>query len=606
MKGRRQIRRGVSVLLALFGLGGVRAGAQNVYLEATAPVADGVHLWYEVKADPEEPNNMILCGTKWDALTNGPYGFVYASFDSGSTWQAVLEDRNSAWVTEHSCAFGPQHRAYFISEASRVFDGEQHHDLGVTRLFVSADAGKHWAETNKTGWADYSSSAVSSANGRLYTFFNDPSTSDPGRNRGYGIGLLVFSPDGTRVQGPFSVPEMRQDGYQGVYPTDATSLKNGGVSALYYAARKTATSMEGELGLIRADVSAEPSLERHVIARGTFDKDCLSFDDNALTYDRERNRLFVVYVEGCTTTRMMLTSSDDEGRTWTKSAMIAERREGTRMMFPSLAVGPGGELDLLWSEWSEATGRWLFGQIRDTKFLGPPIEISHGAQALAVMSDSLWTAIYRPREPLSKGASASSGEIAIDVRGLADVVWRTSGLVATGDKVLAIWPSIGAEGMRLDRGVLRAGSGPDDKHSLALPATAERDVTRRSIITYGGRQSFDRATGTLTVCLAVANRGNESIRLPIRLEVTDVQAPGGPVSLLNATNSLNGPGAIWDISNSVTGDRLRPGAATNPFCLSVHVSGLARNASPLNESILTLKVRVLAFGENAPGRGTEP
>ncbi|MFY9801571.1 MAG: sialidase family protein [Candidatus Acidiferrales bacterium] len=598
----RGVRRGIVAFLIVAFLGGVSARMEKPGQEAGTLVAGGVHLWYELKADPEDPSNLILCGTKWDALTNGPYGFVYASSDSGSNWQAALEDRNSAWVTEHSCAFGSYHRAYFVSEASKVIDGEQHHDLGVTRLFVSPDAGKHWMETSKTGWADHSTSAVNSATGKLYTFFNDPSTSDSGRNRGQSVGLLTFSPDGAHVQGPFTFPGMREQNYQGVYPRNATPLDNGEVCALYYAARKTATSMEGELGLICANQSQEPSLERTVIARGAFDKDCLSFEQNALAYDRQDNRLFVVYLEGCRTPRMMLTSSDDEGRTWVKSSVVEKWGDGTMMMYPSLVASPSGVLGLLWSEWRDASGRWLFAKMQDKKLVGPPIELSEHAETLAVTSDTLWTTIHRPRGVQSDGASTSSGPaIVVGVRGLAGVVWQSSGMVAMGDKIFAIWPSVAADGMRLNLRVLdAAGSVSDDKKSAGARQTGLRDVTARSMLMYGGRQSFDQATGTLSACMELANRGNEAMRLPIKLEATDVQSPAGPISILNATNGFTGRGALWDISPSVTGDRVPPGSTTNPFCISVHVPGLARDASPLEESLLTLKMRVTAVVGGSP------
>jgi len=579
-----------------------------MHLQTTTSIARGVHLWYELKADPEQTNNLILCGTKWDAATNGPYGFVYTSSDSGTTWQAVLEDRSSAWVTEHSCAFGLNHHAYFISDASTVFDGEQHHDLGVTRLFVSADAGTHWIERKKTGWADFSTSAVSATTGRLYTFFNDPTLSDAGRNRGSRVGLLVFSPDGERMEGPFSIAGTEELNYQGAYPDDAAALKSGDVAALYYGVRQTAAGPEGELGFIRADTSAEPSLVRTVISRGRLKKDCWSSEIYALAYDPEQNRLFVLYVEGCGTTRMMLTSSDDEGRTWTKSEAIAMQAEGTMVMYPSLVAGPNGVLGLLWSEWNGGSGRWFFAQIRDKRLIEPRIELSRGAAPLEVTGDSLWTTIHRPKGLQSESGGTRSGpSITVGVRGLVDVVWRSSGLIAMGDKILAIWPSRGTEGMRLNSGVLSAvGSVSMDKTSADLQQTANPDITQYSVITYGGAQSFDQATGTLKVCLALGNRGNESIRLPITLEVTDVQSSAGAVSILNATNGVPEAGAIWDISDSVTGDRLAPGATTNPFCLSFHVPGLSRSASPLDEDLVALKVRVLAPTRRSPDREARP
>jgi hypothetical protein len=593
--------------VALLGAGCAQVGAQNIHLEASKSIAEGVHLWYEIKADPEDSRNLIICGTKWDALTNGPYGFVYASSDSGSTWQAVLEDRNTAWVTEHSCAFGLRHRAYFISEASKVFDGQPHHNLGVTRLYVSVDAGEHWIETKKTGWADFSTSAVSGVTGRLYTFFNNPSTKDPGRNRGGSVGLLVFSPDGTHVEGSFLPVQMRDRDYRDAYPSSAVALNSGCVVALYYGVRQAGTDLEEELGLLRADASPEPSFELTVIPRSGFEKGCLGLTNYSLAYDRERNRLFILYVEGCKATRMMLTFSDDEGKTWSKSIVVAEQGDRELARHPSLVARPGGVLGLLWSERNDASVRWFFAQIRDEKFVAPPIELPGNAGAFEVGNDSLWTTIHRPKEAQNANRSPLGPPIVVGVRSLVDVVWRASGLIAMGDKTFAIWPSSGIEGMRLNWGVLEA-AGPRSASINKNPAGSNErenpDVTQHSVLTYGGRQTFDQATETLTVCLVLSNRGNDSIGVPIHLEAESIEFPSGDVSILNATNGLVGPGARWDISDSVTGDRLAPGTTTSPFCLSVRMRGISRRALLLNENLVDLRLRVLAGGPKSIDRGS--
>src|SRR4030088_3096004 len=100
-------------------LGASAPNQLNPRLERMTTVADGLHLWYEIKADPEDSAKLIICGTKWDALANPPFGFVYFSADAGRTWQNVLEDRSSAWVTEHSCAVGAHHPAYFFSHSAK-------------------------------------------------------------------------------------------------------------------------------------------------------------------------------------------------------------------------------------------------------------------------------------------------------------------------------------------------------------------------------------------------------------------------------------------------------------------------------------------------------
>lgn len=581
------------MLFALLGICSVPVTAQNLHLQSKAILAEGAHPWYEIKADPEEPKHLMICGTKWDAMANTPYGFVYASSDSGTSWQGVFEDRSSAWVTEHSCAWGRNHKAYFVSEASKIIDGQPHHEMGTTRLFVSTDTLQHWTETIKTGWADYSASAVDSTSGRLYVLFNAGSTRLRAKHSGSSIGLLVFSPDGRRVVGPFLCPRMSELNYHGVYPSHAIALKSGGVAALYHSTRETRAGWEGELGVIRADQAGTPSLERTAIAHSRIARDCLNFGDGALAYDHGRNRLFVVYVVGCKETRILLTSSDDEGKTWTKGVAVAEHHDITQtVMFPSLVVESAGALGLLWRG---TRGQWFFAEIQNNKLLGAPTELSNGTHGGAG-TNSLWTSIH-PGIALKAGtpATASSASITVDVYSLANTVWRACGLVATGDRVLAVWPSGRIDETRLNLGVLvPAASVSSDEHVSFSNKSAEVDVTSQSAIVYGGEQDFDDKTGTLRICLALANRGNTSIRVPVKVEAIEVESPASAVSILNATNGGHGKGAVWDISDSVTGDRIPPGATSNPFCLSIHIRGIQTGDSALEgEDLLKLQMRVL-------------
>ena len=102
----------------------VRSASRLVHLRG------GWYPWYQVAADPTDPERLIVCGSKWDAKDNALYGFVFSSLDGGQSWHTALEDKNSTWVSEQSCAFGVNGKAYFVSEASKVIDGSPHHDVG--------------------------------------------------------------------------------------------------------------------------------------------------------------------------------------------------------------------------------------------------------------------------------------------------------------------------------------------------------------------------------------------------------------------------------------------------------------------------------------------
>src|SRR5690349_4052059 len=168
---------------------------------------------------------------------------------------------------------------------------------------------------------------------------------------GNNVGLLIFSPDGKNVAGPFFDPAVRALGYHGTYPSNATALRSGAVVALSYGTRETPSGLEGDLGIIRASSLPEPSLAYTIISHTIIGKDCLNFDEGSLAYDVKRNRLFVAYVEGCKDTRIMLTSSEDEGKTWTKSvAVTGPHNSDRKIAYTSLIVSSGNTLGLLWEE----------------------------------------------------------------------------------------------------------------------------------------------------------------------------------------------------------------------------------------------------------------
>jgi hypothetical protein len=576
------------------------AGASTLQIEAETVIADGWHPWYELKSDPENANNLIICGTKWDAQRNAALGFVYASADGGRSWSAVLEDRSTTWVTEQSCAFGPNHTAYFVSEASRVIDGVTYHQQGTTRLYASTDGGRSWRETLKTGWADWSTSAVSSTSGKLYTFFNSSSTIEPGRGWGSSVGLLIFSADGKTVAGPFFNPAMQDRGYNGVYPSYAVALKSGAVVALYHALLPGGN--EADLGIVRAAPSPEPTLETTMISRTRLEKGCQLLDKGSLAYDSQSNRLFVLFGDGCENRQAVLASSEDEGRTWTKIGPIAEGQSPRRnIVDPSLVVVPNGFLGLLRQD-GRCSGRWLFSLIRDNRLVEPPTLLSPGLMQLEVSNDSLsnWIAPPNVHHGWDRSAPAESS-ITLSLYGMLNNVWRGSGLTAADGKIVAVWASGDANGMQLRCAVLSKTMVPrQDPHSPSTLKESGIDVTQQTAILYAGNQHFDRTTGSLQLCVAVANRGDTAIPAPVALKVSEMRSDIGTVSIMNAMNGLTASGAIWDISSSITGDRIPPRASSNPFCLffRLHISN-EKASRPDAALLLTLGMRVLAWGPHS-------
>jgi hypothetical protein len=554
-------------------------------------VSTGWHPWYEVQVDPEDQKDLIICGTKWDARQNGPFGFVYNSRDGGGTWQTALEDRRSAWVTEQSCAFGPKHAAYFISSAAKTGNGTNHHEFGKSRLFVSPDGGSHWSDGVETGWVDYSTSAVSSSTRSLYTFFN-AETNDPGMNFGASVGLLRFSPDGRRVEGPFLNHEMRKVNYEGVFPSDATAIKNGDVVALYWGTRAASGIREADLGVVRADQSANPQLQFERLAHSTLESNCINFDSGSLAYDRAVDRLYVLYVDGCKETRIMLASSADEGRTWTNPTPVLEGEfASTAVANPSL-VANAGVLALLWQQ-GQGSGQWRFSDIRDNQLRSPALKLSCTSSQSVVSNDALKTWIYQPDSPnIRNGNEPSEPSFTVKVSSELNRIWRARGLAIVDGSVIGVWSSGNDTGTHLYSTALPVASVLTQTQVCSgLKHAMERDVTEQTVLVYAGLQRFDKEASSIRLCLALENHGTEPIQTPIKIELSDLESTLGTPALMSALEKRDGE-PVLDISSAVTGDQIPKGMTSNPFCLSFHINENGASGKFKNGDLLSFRAKV--------------
>jgi hypothetical protein len=590
--------------MTLILMGGGRVRAQEERARSGEALASGWHPWYELKVDPENASNLIACGSRWDVAGNALFGFVYASADSGKTWRKAMEDRHSTWVSEQSCAFGSKHTAYFVSEASKVIDGEAEHHLGRTRLYVSADGGQHWEESIETGWADYSSSAVSSRTGNVYTFFNYGDLLDQDKGTGTTVGLLVFSPEQKTVSGPFVAPGMAELNYRGTYPSNAVALKDGSVVTLYLGSRPTADGPEQILGSERVSSSTSPSPSFTVIAKsgGQTKRNCLGLEDYSLAHDENDDRLVVIFHDlrdnAC---RVVLAVSEDGAKTWSKGApLVALGGEEVSVVRPSLAAGAHGVLGLLWSH----DKKWFFSTVKGTALTRPPVELHVARETAGIVPDSLMS-VFNQLRGFQPDMAATAG-VRLNVRSRPNWIWRPGGLVAAGDRFVGVFASIDEDGDNFYSMDFKPGSTPAEVSGGQAPSQdgSEFDATRNVALLYGGAQSFDNATGTLSLDVKLANRGSHAIFTPICLEAKDVSSKIGTIKVLNADNGLTGSGAVWDLTRSVSGNQVPPGATTyTSFTLKFHID-LASPRMVVTRDVLDLTARVWARSvSEGPAKG---
>jgi hypothetical protein len=564
-------------------------------IQSKTGVAGGWHPWYQLQADPEDDDSLIVCGMELNSEQNEMHIVVYHSSDGGRNWVLTMTDWHSAWVSEPSCAYGPHHRAYLISEASLFEGGQMHHFLGTTRLFFSIDSGRTWTETAKTGWADYSSSAVSRKNERLYTFYHMPGYRSTGEHNG-NVGLLVFSPDGKSLSGPFTSREIQTEGYESVYPSGAIGLNDGSVVALFNGIKgwRDGKAVE-DLGLERIEPSSEQ--EPRIVKIASCDareSSCLPLAQYSLAYDRDQNRLYLAYISKSGGKRdLLLTSSNDGGRTWSDGAALRHSpSEDSDFESPSLAVGPGGVLGLLWQD-EKLTGRWRFSTIREGALVEPGVELSPALKQVFIGNDSLMTTL---------GPSAKSGisKIMVNLRSEWNRVGGSSGLQGTSRALRAVWLGGDESGTELKAAVLipeqkpTTSSANQSGKTTSLYFEGLRDVTRETLLLYDGRQRYDRATQTLSLDLRLNNRSSAPLKGPIKLAIDELTSSFGAVKLVNA-HEQTGPGSLLlDITSVLTGRQIAAGGSSNTISLTFLLQPSGEEIRVDGENLLQMAVRVYA------------
>jgi hypothetical protein len=561
-----------------------------------SPAGGGWHPWYEIHVSPDDANNMIICGTKWLATNNAPFGFVYHSSDRGSSWTQVLEDKSSEWVTEQSCAFGVHGVAYFVSNASKMIStGSLKHELGTTRIYTSRDSGKTWTVGVQTGWTDSSTSVVDTKPGpnqnRLYVFFNGlfafynslgakelAQENDPRKaNSGTRVGIVSYKDGDSAVAGPYSSIAMLAEQNHGSYPAPAFLLDDGSLFAFYVTQHKNSEGLLDRMTVEGVRIASEHSDVGSPVTildplRETdegYSQDCGYSQNIDGAYDAVRDKLYFVFPaahdEKC---RLFLVTSSDGGRSWSKPQQLLSRDETDSSRYRSLAIAVNrdGILAVMWEQ-KPSSGCWMFA-------------IAESGSASLSRAQELGTcgaASSTSRHPSSvgssiiqEGSSASiskqyPGTATIYLRDTQNLVWRDESIAVTPDgEFRPIWIDSANGNGEIRTTIVRVTSA---ETLINTAAKGLKDVTSQVILSLGADQPYDFKTNTISFKLRVTNNSIESMKGPFKVAVSRIDPRFNFAQIANATNGAPAAGAVWDIDASIPSNVLGPGATSEPFLL---------------------------------------
>jgi len=592
-----------------------------------SPPGTGNHRFTMIAAASKNSDDLIACGSRSMSVSNTWQGFVYRSEDGGAHWTTALIDSTpNHLVSEEACALGPDGQGYFIAETWNLSD-ESPLGCGILRLYRSQDHGLTWMpamiDPTRDAWMDYARIGVDLTpgphRGRVYVFSNPGGDCGP---RTLPVSPMRYSIDNgehfsDRVALPLSQPIL------GGFPETVQVLPSGTVIAAYVniyradsATRVRVDAAKGipfnsNLSLIQIVRSIDGG--RHLqppvtVSRG-IGLPAMAVDASSGPH---RGRLYITWADtAANIRRALLTTSDDEGRTWTAPHVIDDWNRLSRAPPRSkrgrygvydvhVAVNREGVLGLSWVEDNLC---WRFAASLDGGLtFAPSVPLNpcpRRQQAAFEIAEHLTTVpMVVPVSQMNPDTAEKGFTIRVEAGGGA------YGLTADAGGVFhPLWSLAGTDGgLWTTRVIVHAQDVPKRKSTEQLLAGLV-DISQHLTYTFAN-QDYDPGTGSLAVDISLVNMDSMPKRAPLRLQLTQVRsALFQHVSVINADadNDSSGTGALWDMSNTLPHGELAAYATSLPRRLVFQLSDGSGQFDLIGEQttvLLVAKVKIWA----APAR----
>jgi hypothetical protein len=576
------------------------------------PLGVGWHVWTDITANPQNPDNLVLCGARWLPFINRMGSFAYVSEDGGNTWTLSLDDRSTMW---QSCAFGPHNAVFFNSESSRVIDGDLHHELGETHFYRSLDGGRSWISPSLDGWFDHSAMAVTSR-GIVYLFANDCII---GRfNTLICAPALKISRDGGRSLSPvIQLPASSRANYNGAYPSAARVLKSGRVLAVMYSRHKDGPLQRG-WGIFNVDVVwSDDGKTLHGPANVWKGQGCgAEGNQPAMAVDSGR-RVYVAFGAPKDARHFFddavclsrLAYSDDGGVHWVNRVVPGSGNSAATVV----AVNNKGIVGVAWAR--QPDNCWQFAWSRDrARTFSRPILLESSCRRLVGTDrwfpNSLQVfGMYESSQKATKSQEMTDfGKLGFVARGWTASDWR-SNMVATADGIFHIvWPQDGNGWLRVAAVRVPSTGNPIVENHVLVPASVPlaqlaapaiipaytgshtdlTDISSSIGITFTG-STYDYRTKTLVAQMYISNRGSLALYSPMIWKISHIESDiGVPIG-------VNAPyGKLLDLTNFFENGILPPFGRSKPIVLTFRIRHYHPNQAIGWSRIVSLSSRIWA------------
>jgi len=568
-------------------------------------------------ADPSDGQHLIICGMDQYLQQNVSTGYLYSSADAGATWRRTVLDNATKFVSEESCTYSRNGRAYFAAGESDTSTGIVRHQWGHLVLFTSGDHGMGWNRTwkRKNGWIDYTSLAAPASNDSLPSviIFGNEGTDKLGHWWKFRP-VAIASRNGGRSFSNLIAPRPPPGfNYGAVWTSGSTTLPDG-ISLFATAAslarpkQHLATWWSGHMRVeIFAYTPSTGEVSSRAVVRsiknaGVFTV-TMAQDESS---GRFGGRLYTAWFEWDTSLdgggTLWLASSDDRGYHWSARPILTEKHPVHALSCQGLgdiklAVARNGILGIIWSNNSDRT--LLFAMSRDGgRTFSQSIVVAHHEPGAFATSEAVNFNEYSAREVLAMKAGESETPymdrmhlgVSIRIRppqGISDytvvadmnnafhALWaqvEPNGTHALFTRTIHVASNVPGISSRLRDTPEQPCPGSGEQVYLPLPGAmpilhpiGQRDVSELFFLQILNFH-YDNATRVVSVDIVLTNKGKTVVRGPLSLFGIGLHSDYGIIAAQNAAGFIQSQ-PFWDASSVIPASGLQPGARSKPLTL---------------------------------------
>jgi hypothetical protein len=518
---------------------------------------------------------------------NKLFTIVYASSDGGQTWTPTLETNHFTLSGDPSIAFGPSGEAYYVIMASK----SPHSVLDFLKVYRSNDGGISWeapASIPNTAfdYLDREWITVDTSDGeykgRIYVHALGTTRSIEGDDTTGSLNLYRSEDGGKSFSGP--VKRISTRNRYSFAPGNSTILSDGTYVVIFPEIKdidkkdgplkvkeskpyksnawlKVMMSKDGGESLSEAVTISDFYLDWKGPAAANSFVPYIAVDPGSSHF---KDRLYAVWPDNRTgRLEIYFTYSSDKGKTWSYPKSINDDRtfndndpsKGPNDFMPVVAVNNEGIVGVMWYDRRDNPdnlGYWIrFTASLDggDTFL-PSVRVSEAPYARG--KDSKWVLTESLGSGTHKGvlffglnlsmfyfSGGHTAGIAADAQGFFHPFWIDN---RTG--LAQVWTSS-----------VRVHGTPTPHGSEKL---ARLDDISEMVVLKLENIHCDRTKNIVSVDSWLVNSSNEVFEEPIKMRIINLESDVGILKVVNSDNMQNGIGAIFDFTDYLSNNQLKP------------------------------------------------